>query len=174
MRNICFCFILLLFIFSGCSKSGKRRDIPTVPAYKQPSLAKANSSGRSPSVVKMTKVNGVYEVPTEVNGVPMSFIFDTGAGMISISNTEAGFLYKQGKLAEEDIVGSENFMDANGDVSEGLVIILREVKVGNRILRDVKASVVPNLKAPLLLGQSALEKFGRVSIDYGNRQIVFD
>jgi aspartyl protease family protein len=38
----------------------------------------------------------------------------------------------------------------------------------------VQASVVHNLQAPLLLGQSALNKFGKISIDYNNGEITFE
>ena len=57
----------------------------------------------------------------------MFFIFDTGASIISISETEANFLWKQGKLTKEDIRGTANFSDANGDISEGTIIILKTV-----------------------------------------------
>jgi aspartyl protease family protein len=104
----------------------------------------------------------------------MYFIFDTGAGLISISVTEATSLYRQGKLTMDDIVGTADFTDANGDVSEGTVINLKEVKIGSKVLHDVKASVAGNLNAPLLIGQSALEKFGKISIDYQKNEITFE
>jgi aspartyl protease family protein len=122
----------------------------------------------------MNKSNGVYEIPTEINGIPMHFIFDTGAGLISISVTEASFLYKQGRLKDSDFVGTAKFSDANGDISEGTIILLSTVKIGNRTLRNVEASVVNNLGAPLLMGQSALEKFGKISIDYARGEISFE
>lgn len=43
-----------------------------------------------------------------------------------------------------------------------------------RLEYDVEASVVHNLEAPLLLGQSALSKFGKLTIDYNENKIVFD
>ncbi|HMP30411.1 MAG TPA: retropepsin-like aspartic protease [Saprospiraceae bacterium] len=122
----------------------------------------------------MEKRGGVYQVPIEVNDVKMYFIFDTGAGMVSISATEAAFLYKQGSLDNDDILGSANFMDANGDISEGTIINLKTVKIGNRTLYNIRASVVHNMNAPLLLGQSALEKFGKISIDNQSGEIVFE
>jgi aspartyl protease family protein len=121
----------------------------------------------------MDKINGVYQIPVEVNGVKMFFIFDTGASIISISETEANFLWKQGKLSKDDIRGTMNFSDANGDISEGTIIILSTVKIGDRVLTNIEASVVHNLNAPLLFGQSALEKFGKISIDYKNGEIIF-
>ena len=173
MKNFrCILVVICVFIELSCSRSGKRRFPENGKSVNETVTSVGTDHGKT--VVKMTKVNGVYEIPTEVNGIQMHFIFDTGAGMISMSNTEAMFLYKQGKLSKDDIVGNANFTDANGNVSEGLVIRLHEVKVGGRILRDIEASVVPNLKAPLLLGQSALEKFGKVSIDYSKEQITFE
>lgn len=127
-----------------------------------------------PTVVKMEKFNGVYRIPVEINGSKMYFIFDTGASIISISETEVLFLIKQGMLSEEDILGTQNFAAANGDLSEGTIINLATVKIGDRTLKNIKASVVHNSIAPLLFGQSALEKFGKISIDNNKNEIVFE
>ena len=171
-------FILLIIILfdscSGCSKSGRRNVSHNAVAKKNQSNEALNRSSGDKTIIKMEKVNGVYEIPTEIDGVPMHFIFDTGAGLISISETEATFLYKQGALTKEDILGKANFMDANGDVSEGTIINLKTVKLGSRLLENLQASVVHNLGAPLLMGQSALESFGKISIDYVKGEISFE
>ena len=176
-RVICLFLSLVLLLFidgcSGCSKSGLRN----AANNKQNSTTQASSSPVNRygnNTVKMEKQNGVYMIPVDINGVPMHFIFDTGASLISISSTEAIFLFKQGKLTSEDILGKSNFVDANGVISEGTIIVLREVQIGNRLLTNVQASVVNNLEAPILMGQSALEKFGKISIDYGNNEITFE
>ena len=172
--NLLLLIVICVFVgnCSGCSKSGLQSEI-----NKKQRTTKINiQSTRSPdpNMVKMIKQNGVYQIPVDINGVPMYFIFDTGASLISISSTEAIFLYKQGKLTSDDILGKSNFTDANGDISEGTIIVLREVKIGNKILKNVEASVVNNLEAPLLVGQSALGKFGKISIDYGKNEILFE
>lgn len=118
------------------------------------------------TIVYMTKNGGVYEVPIEVNDVKMYFIFDTGASIVSISETEALFLIKQGSIDKDDILGTSYFSDATGTISEGTIINLKKVKIGNRVLQNIRASVVHNMEAPLLLGQSVLEEFGKISIDY--------
>ncbi len=180
---------------SGCSKSGRirRRLVDAGRTEDTVSRGVRDSSGRvGPSVgpstgptvptredvgktsVKMEKRNGVYQIPVTINGSEMYFIFDTGAGMISISSVEATFLYKQGRLKDEDFVGKADFLDANGNISEDVIIVLKEVTIGNRTIRNIQASVVANAKAPLLFGQSALEKFGRISIDYGKGEISFE
>lgn len=61
---------------------------------------------------------------------------------------------------------------ANGQISEGTVITLREVKIGDAVLHNVDASVVGSQKAPLLLGQSAMERFGTITIDNANNKII--
>ncbi len=122
----------------------------------------------------MKKVNGVYYIPIRVNGTEMDFIFDTGAGIISMSYLEASFLYKQGKITDDDLLGKEDMRDATGNISEGTVINLKEVAIGNIKLYNVRAIVTDNVNAPLLLGQTALEKFGRITIDYERGQLIFN
>ena len=125
-------------------------------------------------VLKMEKKGGVYYVPVEINGERLSFIFDTGASAVSISQKEAYFLYQNNKLLPEDILGEAQFSDANGDISEGTVINLKIVKIGNRELKNVQASVVHNQQAPLLLGQTVMERFGKFSMDFRKNTITFE
>jgi len=136
--------------------------------------ASRSSHSYEKSVVKMNKENGVYHVPCKINGTEMEFIFDTGASDITMSQTEAMFLYKQGKLKKNDIVGTQQYQIADGSIHEGMVVILRKVEIGNCELKDVQASIVDNMDAPLLLGQSALANFGKISIDYNRNEITFE
>ena len=59
--------------------------------------------GNSQTVIQMKDIGGVYEVPCKVNGLKMNFIFDTGASDVSISLTEALFMFRHGYLKEENI-----------------------------------------------------------------------
>ena len=126
------------------------------------------------SVIKMQKEGGVYHIPCKINGTEMEFIFDTGASDITMSLTEALFLYKQGKMSEDDFLGTQQYQIADGSISEGTVVNLKTVTIGNRTLENIQASIVHNLDAPLLLGQSALAKFGNISIDYNKNEITFE
>ena len=174
IRLIVILFIpsLLLYGCSGCSKSG-RYTKNKESSHPLPSVS-SKERNLDKCVVKMIKEDGVYKIPVSVNGDPMIFIFDTGAGMISISNVEANYLYKQGKLNKSDILGTAKFSDANGDISVGTVIVLREITIGSRTIYNIQASVVDNSLAPLLFGQSALQEFGKISIDYNNSTITFE
>ena len=115
--------------------------------------------------VPFTKEGGICKVKCSVNGLPLHFVFDTGASDVTISMVEATFMMKNGYLNSNDVVGSQRYMDANGDVSVGTVINLRSVNFGGLDLNNVRASVVRNQKAPLLLGQSVLGRLGKIEID---------
>ena len=118
------------------------------------------------AVVQMRKMrSGVYEVPCTINELPLKFIFDTGASTVTISSVEAAFMLKNGYLKDGDIRGKEYFSTATGEIHEGTKICLREIKIGDAILRNVEASVTHSQQAPLLLGQSVMERFGVITID---------
>lgn len=72
---------------------------------------------------------------------------------------------KNGYLSSKDVVVNQRYVDANGEVSVGTVINLKDVNFGGLNLTNVRASVVRNQKAPLLLGQSVLSRLGKIEID---------
>lgn len=123
--------------------------------------------------LKMEVENGVRYVWIKINGISLRFIFDTGASTICISPAEVAVLYRQGTLKKEDILDVEYFQDATGKISAGTKIRLREVQIGDKVLKDVSATVVNNINAPLLMGQSILERFGSIEIDNENNKIIF-
>ena len=117
------------------------------------------------SEIPFEKENGVCKVKCKINGLPLHFVFDTGASDVTLSMVEATFMMKNGYLTGKDVVGSQRYMDANGDVSVGTIINIRDVDFGGHSLKNVRASVVRNQKAPLLLGQSVLGRLGKIEID---------
>lgn len=115
--------------------------------------------------IAFKKEGNVFSVPCKVNNLPLHFIFDTGASDVSMSTVEATFMLKNGYLNDRDIIGTQNYMTATGEISEGTVVNLREVDFGGLSLNNIKASIVRNQKAPLLLGQSVLNRLGKIEID---------
>ncbi|WP_182384324.1 tetratricopeptide repeat protein [Segatella copri] len=115
--------------------------------------------------IPFTKEGGVCKVKCAINGLPLHFIFDTGAADVSISSVEATFMAKNDFLSFSDIIGKQNYQTADGNITEGTIINLKDVKLGSLHLNNIKASVVRNQAAPLLLGQSVLSKLGKIEID---------
>lgn len=168
MFRIGICLIAMLL--AGCNGGTKqalrnRQDRGGVESsYSQPTHARFTNSGRNS--IRMTRKNGVYTIPVKINNHEMEFILDTGASDILLSSLEAIFLIKQGSLTEDDIIGQEAYSMANGSIEVGTVVNLRQVQIGSKIIYNVRATVVDNIAAPLLCGQSALARFGKITINY--------
>lgn len=180
MRNNSIVFgVLLVLSFSLLScvhksghrkRYGERTDLMDKPG----DVSSRDRRVTKHAKIRMVKENGVYYVPIEVNGLNLRFIFDTGASSISISSAEAVVMYRQGLITDDDILGASQMQDATGGISTGVVVNLRSVKIGDIILNNIQATVVDNIQAPLLLGQTALSKFGKVSLDYEHGYIEFN
>ena len=118
------------------------------------------------------KAGGTFNVDCSVNGLALNMIFDTGASDVSISKVEADFMLKNNYLSMSDIKGKQYYQTADGGLSEGTVITLKEVRIGDAVLHNVDASVVKSQKAPLLLGESVLQKFGTFTVDNINSKLI--
>ena len=170
--------MIVILLLSCAHKSGHRpnaydsnRGTNIIEQKKEADIPERKVKGHTK--VRMEKAGGVYLVPIKVNGLDLKFIFDTGASSICLSSAEALVMLRQGQITQEDFVGQQQFQDATGGVSVGTIIRLHTVEIGGIVLRNVEANVVDNIQAPLLLGQTALSKFGKVTINYNDNTIEF-
>jgi hypothetical protein len=128
--------------------------------------------GIAQTTITMQKEGGVYVVPCVVNGLKLKFIFDTGASNVTISLTEAIFMLKNDYLDEKDIYGTTYAQLANGEITENTKIVLRKIEFAGLTLMNVEAAVVHELSAPLLLGQTAISKLGKIQLDPENNTLT--
>lgn len=154
-----------------------------IEEYRQKFEEERSSTGRfvdevedgTHSEIDMKKMyGGTYEVACTVNGLPLRMIFDTGASDVTISSVEANFMLKNGYLSESDVKSRRSYVNANGEIHDGTVLRLKEVKLGDIVLKNIEASVVHSQTAPLLLGQSVLERFGVITIDNLNSKLYIE
>ena len=131
-------------------------------------LVACHYSTAQTKMIELEESSGVYTIACAVNGIPLDFILDTGASDVTLSESEFNFFYRNGFIEESDIIGTQEYVYADGSIHELIVINLKEFTVGEIVLHDVKASVSEGLGAPLLLGQSVLSMLGSVTIDYDN------
>ncbi len=121
-------------------------------------------SARAETVIQMIEDMGIYKVPCEVNGLKVKMIFDTGAAVVSISQSLAEMMVDNGYISKSDIVGQAKSMTADGRIVDHTNIILKTIKIGDITLNNVKAVVINKQTTPLLFGQSAIQLLGEVSI----------
>ena len=139
--------------------------------------SESDVSGNIEKISDMVEVpfipeGGCVSVKCTINDLPLTFIFDTGASVVSMSQLEANFMLKNGYLKPSDFIGTGKFVNANGEVSEDAIINLRNIDFGGLHLHNVKASVVKNQIAPLLLGQTVLGRLGSIEIDNANKKLI--
>jgi clan AA aspartic protease (TIGR02281 family) len=120
------------------------------------------------TTIRLIKKDGLFYIPCKVNGLALNFIFDTGASDVTISLTEANFMLKNGYLSKNEIIGASSGQLANGEITKSTTILLKEIEVGGIKIYNVRASIINNADASLLLGQSAMAKFGNFQIDPNN------
>ena len=117
------------------------------------------------------KGDGTFAVKCIVNGLPMDFLLDTGSSSVSLSSTESDFMLKNGYLSAGDFKGYLKYRNASGDTRTAREIIIKEIKIGDRAIKNVKAVIIPNQEAPLLLGQNVLNRLGTLEIDHRNNML---
>lgn len=118
----------------------------------------------SQTIIQMVEDSGVYKVPCEVNGLKVKMIFDTGAATVSISSSMAEMMLDNGYLNKEDLGNQAQSITADGRIVDHTKVVFKTVKIGGLTLSDVDAVVIGNQRAPLLFGQSAIQRLGDVSI----------
>lgn len=129
---------------------------------------KTSRPDATPEIVEIpfSRSGGVLTIPCTVNGLPLQYIFDSGAADVSISLTEARFMLRNGYLKPQDLGDKVRYGIASGGSVEGMIINLKSITFGGVTLHDVKASITGTQSAPLLLGQSAMSRYGTATIDY--------
>lgn len=131
-------------------------------------VAVAVSTVADDHIVKMKRKSGVYYIPCVINGVKKDFIFDTGAAKTSLSQEFANELLAKRALTHNDFKGTTQTRNANGVVDNNATVLLKEVKVGNRLLKNVEAIIAVSQKAPLLLGLNVIDLLGDWTMRKGN------
>lgn len=117
-------------------------------------------------------LGGTYEIGSKINGLPLNMTFDTGASDILISQTEVDFMLKNGFLNNSDFTGEKVYELANGSLETSKTLILKKVEFGGLTLKNVRAGVTKNKNAGMLFGQSAMSRYGKITIDNNKKVII--
>lgn len=121
--------------------------------------------------IQMEKVGGTFRIPCSINGAKMKMVFDTGASNVSLSLNMAKYLLENDYLSYDDILGSAKTSVADGRIVDNTIINIKDIEISGIHLKNIEALITETLDAPLLLGQSALQKLGSITIN-GNTLII--
>ena len=117
------------------------------------------------TVIKLDKEHNEYTTPCVVNGLKLKLEIATANFEVGISQVEATFMIKNGYIKESDVLNSKLYETASGEIAEGAEVTLREINISGLVLHDVKAIVIGSERAPLLIGQNALSRLGKITLD---------
>lgn len=114
-----------------------------------------------------------FEVMVEINNtVKILALTDCGASEMSIPPHIAYTLITAGKLTVKDRLKSMNYTLANGQSEVNSRFLIRELKIGEYILKDIECSISNNINSKILIGQNVLNKFSTVTIDYKRNKLI--
>ena len=122
--------------------------------------------------VPLGESGGIYTVPVQVNqSVTLQFLVDPGSAVVVIPKSVLSQLILNGTVRQDDIVGVSIAELADRSLYKAVQLRLRELRVGDRVVRDVIVAVAPALSQPLL-GQSFLKRFASVTFDNQRRVLI--
>lgn len=182
MKNILFAMATIAILtLTSCGNNQKPsqrvnvwEEVDTTSAVKKVTL-----SGKTVFVPFKRTDNGLAEVQVSLNGTPFNMWWDTGASITSISSLEFIKLMKEGKVNEDDKIGSVKTSYADGSSGVEDVYRIKEIFIQGRdnehlILNDVAVTVSESLGAPLLVGQNVISNLPKHRFNDDTGEIEFD
>jgi len=149
-------------------------DLPNPILAALPSPARPPTQTTSGTRVSLIREAGTFMVPVRINGVlELHFTVDSGASDVTIPADVVRTLVRTGTISESDFIGEQTYRLADGSTIKSATFRIRQLQVGDRTITNVLGSVA-NVNGSLLLGQSFLSRFQRVSFDYGQGVLVLE
>lgn len=166
---------LIVKTVAQCSPVGSASEasVPRSPVP-QRSFSGSPTRGSDQAVVPMVSDGGTFAVAVTINNqLTLKFVVDSGASDVSIPTDVVSTLVRTGTITDADFLGSRTYKLADGSTVPSQRFLIRSLRVGNRTLENVTASIAP-IAGQLLLGQSFLRRFRSWSIDNGQSALILN
>lgn len=132
-----------------------------------------NLSNEKFEYVNLILENGIFKIPIKINEqIVETFIFDTGASDLLISNKLFNKLKERNLINSKNYIGVEKYITANGEIETCEVYLLRTVSIGSRVLENIRCAVSNKNDIDCLLGQSFLKYLGKYEIDNESHTLI--
>ena len=134
----------------------------------------APDRGSEQAIVPMVGDGGTFAVPATINNqLTLKFVVDSGASEVSVPTDVVSTLVRTGTIAATDFLGSRTYKLADGSTVPSQRFLIRSLKVGDRTVENVTASIAP-VAGQLLLGESFLRRFKSWSIDNSRAALILN
>jgi peptidoglycan-associated lipoprotein len=116
--------------------------------------------------------NGVQLIPCIVNNVSFNMAIDDKAKNNTFSYEDAQVFLKEGRISRNDFKENEKAIDKDGNIVEKSTLIIKSIKLGNSIVKNIEAVVMKNMKISLIIDKPTLSKFGEITIDKDKKKLI--
>jgi clan AA aspartic protease (TIGR02281 family) len=115
--------------------------------------------------ITMEKEGGIFVVPVQLNGaITLPAIVDSGAADVTVPADVVLTLMRTKTISANDFLQEKTYVLADGSEMPSQQFRIRSIKVGNRVVEDVIATIT-SVRSKILLGQSYLGRLKSWSID---------
>jgi clan AA aspartic protease (TIGR02281 family) len=158
-RNIGLLLVGCLLLVGGLTRVGDPGEMDPQPAVQEsrvtgPSaLDVARTTAAGDEILIRTAQNGHFMVNAEIDGVDIPFLVDTGASQVILTAEDAERL----GFRPDSLAYNARFQTANGEIL-GAPVVLRDLRIGDLEVEDVRASVIRAPMSTSLLGMSFLNR----------------
>jgi clan AA aspartic protease (TIGR02281 family) len=127
------------------------------------------------TIVPLENANGLYVVPVLVNGTTsLKFAIDTGATDVAIPADIVAGLMKDGLVAKADFLWERTYVLADGSRMPSQIFQIHSLKIGDVVVTNVRASITPEKRGALLLGQSFFGRLKSWSLDNSRHTLIIE
>jgi TPR repeat protein len=124
--------------------------------------------------IPLKKRGGTFVVPVQISAsITLDFIVDSGAADVTIPADVLTTLMRAGVLTKSDFLGKNTYVLADGTEISAPTYMIKSLKVGDRVVENVKVGATSSNGDPLL-GQSFFNRFKSWSIDNARQELILE
>jgi predicted aspartyl protease len=132
-------------------------------------LNNLNVSGTEKMVIPLKVKGNVMRLNVGLGDQVLTMLLDTGASSSLITTSLAISLIRNDQA---HFIGDTKFSTASGEVVRAKEVVIHEMKIGNQVVQNVKATAIQG-DIDLLLGVDVLNAIGPYMIDSQKGQLIF-
>lgn len=124
------------------------------------------------SVEFETDKRGYFTFAAFVDAYKETFTYSQNAEF-SMSEATALRLLKEGRINRDNFEGEVEKILGTGSVANGAIVHIREIRIANKTLTDVRVKVVQKMIEDWVIGKSTLNQMGTFEFDTKLKQLKF-
>lgn len=119
-----------------------------------------------------TNADGAIVIPCVVDGFNENFVFVRNE-QAYVSLAKGLDWLRKGILSRDNLKGEAELILTAGNIADGAVFTIRELRIANRTLNNIEIVVRHKAESPLVFGNGVLSRFGEYEINTRNRKLIF-